>query len=104
MHEQFSNAFYSSDAWQRCRRAYRSMRGGLCERCLASGLITPGTQVHHKKPITPENLSDPSVTLDFSNLMLLCDSCHKKIHRELDAGARRWLVDDDGKIISRENF
>lgn len=101
MHDQFSNTFYSSQAWQNCRRAYKSYRGGLCERCLTMGLYTPGTEVHHKIPLTPDNLADPDVTLNFQNLMLLCDSCHKAVHRELENITRRWSVDADGKIFSR---
>ena len=40
--------FYSSRAWRDCRDAYARSVGGLCERCRAKGLITPGTEVHHK--------------------------------------------------------
>ena len=54
MHNQFANGFYGSQQWKNCRRAFRNAKGGLCEACLAKGLITPGAEVHHKIPLTPE--------------------------------------------------
>lgn len=80
MHEQFAQRLYNSYAWQRCREAYTRQRGGLCERCLAEGKITPGTEVHHRTRITPENLDDPAVTLNPENLELLCEECHQREH------------------------
>lgn len=80
MHEQFANGFYSSMAWRKCREAFRQYRGGLCERCLARGLIVPGTEVHHKRRLTRENLHDPAVTLNWDNLELLCAPCHDEEH------------------------
>lgn len=54
---------------------------GLCERCLAKGLYTPGKVVHHKIHLTPENISDPRVALGWENLQLLCQDCHAAVHR-----------------------
>lgn len=33
--------FYSTWAWRNCRALYIKSVGGLCERCLAKGLINP---------------------------------------------------------------
>ena len=96
MHEQFANAFYSSTAWKNARRAYWQKRGGLCERCLARGIVQPGDQVHHKTPLTPENIHDPRIALDERNLELLCRGCHEMQH-----GARRWRVDAAGAVEIR---
>ena len=82
MHQQFANAFYGSRQWKECRKAYRQMRGGLCEACAVRGLIVPGTEVHHKRPLTPENINDPRVTLDWGNLELLCQACHESRHQQ----------------------
>lgn len=87
--------FYSSKAWQDCRNAYASSKGGLCELCLARGIYTPGEIVHHKIHLTPQNFSDPSIALDFSNLQLLCRDCHAKQHN----GGRRYRVDELGRVI-----
>ena len=79
--------------------AYIKSRAGLCERCLAVGLYSPGTQVHHKVRLTPENIHDPSVTLSWSNLELLCDECHHQEHeRRQTERRRRYHVDEDGAL------
>lgn len=95
MHNQFANGFYGSQAWKKCRTAYRQYRGGLCERCLARGLIVPGTEVHHKQYLTPDNLSDPAITLSWDNLELLCQACHDAEH-EHDVQLRR--TDANGHV------
>lgn len=95
MHAQFANAFYGSQAWKKCRADYRQYRGGLCERCLAKGLIVPGTDVHHKQHLTPDNLSDPAVTLSWANLELLCKPCHDAEHEQ---AARLTRTDADGHV------
>jgi len=86
VHEQFANGFYRSTPWEKCRTEFRKAKGGLCERCLARGIINAGSkknplQVHHKIRLTPENLNDPSITLNWDNLELLCKDCHKAEHR-----------------------
>jgi len=88
--------FYSSKAWQDCRNAYASMRGGLCEQCLAIGLYKPGEIVHHKKHLTAENYNDPSIALSFDNLELLCRDCHGKAHSN-----KRYKVDEMGRVVFR---
>lgn len=89
----FAAAFYVSRAWQRTREAYAVSRSGLCERCAARGLVVPGTQVHHRVRLTPDNLSDARVTLAWSNLELLCDECHRREHDH-----RQWRADADGHV------
>ena len=102
MHGQFANGFYGSQAWKACRQAYRKAKGGLCEACLANGLYNAGSkamplQVHHKIELTPENISDPSITLNWDNLQLLCKECHDAQHQS----DRRWSVDEAGHVVAR---
>lgn len=92
----FSDDFYVSPAWRKCREAYMQSVGMLCERCLKKGLIVPGDDVHHKIRLTPENISDPSVSLNFDNLECLCRDCHLKEHRKIQD--RRWTVDEYGRV------
>ena len=92
----FATTFYTSRAWANTRAAYRKSVGGLCERCLANGLIVPGEIVHHKIPISPENIDDPNITLNFDNLQLVCRQCHADIHRRRE---KRYKVDEDGRVI-----
>ena len=91
----FARKFYVSSEWIRCREAYAKSKGWLCERCLAKGLYTPGTQVHHKIRLTPDNLRDPSVSLNWDNLELLCTECHHEEHR----GRKRWETDEMGHVL-----
>ena len=93
----FAHNFYSSWEWIRCRRDFANSRSHLCERCLAKGLITIGTEVHHKIRLTPENILNPEVALNWDNLELLCRDCHQAEHRHAE---RRWsgMSDADGHI------
>lgn len=95
---EFAESFYKSKAWQDCRAAYVKRVGGLCERCLASGIYSSGEIVHHKTHLTPENISDPEIALGFDNLELLCRDCHGNEHRGFE---RRWTVDECGRIEAK---
>lgn len=89
--------FYNSKAWKDTREAYKRSVGGLCERCLKQGLYVPGEIVHHKIHLTSDNVNDPSVTLNYDNLELVCRDCHGQIHR----GPRRWRVDPEtGRVLA----
>jgi 5-methylcytosine-specific restriction endonuclease McrA len=89
---------YSSPAWKRVRKEYYERVGGLCEDCLARGIITPGDEVHHKIFITPANMHDPSIALNPDNLVLLCKQCHAKRHGHV----KRYKVSPDGRVIVLE--
>lgn len=100
MAKEFAKAFYSSKTWQDCREAYAKSKKYLCENCLAKGLYSPGEIVHHIEELTPENINDPNVTLNFNNLRLVCCKCHALEH---GAGkGKRYLITDDGRVIPRE--
>lgn len=91
----FAKVFYKSKAWQRTRAAYAASVGNLCEDCLRAGVIKSGEIVHHKRPLTPDNISDPAVTLSFDNLELLCRDCHARRH----GNQKRYRVDPMGRVI-----
>lgn len=90
-----ANAFYGSVEWQRTREAYKKFRKGLCEKCLAKGLYSPGEIVHHKIHVTAETLDNPEILTGFDNLELLCRKCHAEEH-----GGRvmRYEVDPMGRV------
>ena len=94
----FAESFYLSKAWKETRKAYAKSRGNLCERCLAKGLYVPGEIVHHRVHLTPENISDPGVSLSWDNLELLCRDCHGEEHRSVP---RRYKVDDLGRVTAK---
>lgn len=73
----------------------------MCERCLARGVIEPGSkdrplEVHHKIPLTPENVKNPDIALGWDNLELLCKTCHEQ---EKERRAKRWRIGPNGKVI-----
>lgn len=95
MARDFARAFYSSETWNQCRTGYKKSVGGLCERCLAKGLYTPGEIVHHKIHLTPANVREESVALNWANLELLCRDCHAAEHKKQ---SRRFVVDEYGRV------
>lgn len=98
MRDPFARQFYSSGAWADCREAYRKSVGNLCESCLKMGQISPVDEVHHKIRLTPQNIDDPNVTLNWKNLEALCEKCHKLAHKK----KRRWIVGEDGELTIRD--
>ena len=50
--------------------------------------------MHHKIPLTPENVTDPEITLNWDNLMLLCRECHAAVHKP----QKRYTVDELGRV------
>ena len=94
----FSMKFYKTSAWRDCRNGYAAYRGHLCERCLRRGMLTHGEIVHHKIELTPENIDDPEITMNYNNLELLCRPCHAEVHDQR-IKRRRFTIGPDGEII-----
>lgn len=92
----WAEAFYKSRAWQDCRDGYARRRGYLCESCLAKGIYRPGEIVHHKVPLTKENIHDPEIALSWDNLELLCRDCHAERHNKTK---RRYHIGNDGEVV-----
>ncbi len=93
----FARQFYSSAAWKGCRGAYASSKRGLCEVCLSKGLYVPAEIVHHKIELTPDNIDDPNITLNWNNLQCLCRECHAAAH----GSQKRWKVDENGRVTAK---
>lgn len=75
MAQDWSKPFYNSEQWLKCKTAYLQSRNYVCERCGRLAVI-----VHHKKHITPANVNDPNITLNWDNLMAVCQECHNALH------------------------
>ena len=95
--KEYAREFYSSTAWKNTRAAYAKSKGGLCENCLSKGIYKAGEIVHHTIHLTPENINDPSVSLNWDNLCLLCRDCHAQIH---DGRKRRYKIDELGHVTA----
>lgn len=100
MAREFAKSFYSSKAWQDCRNEYAKRAHHLCEECLRKGIYTPGVIVHHIEELTPLNINNPEVALNYNNLELLCRSCHGEEHGH--GKDRRYSFNADGKIFLKK--
>lgn len=87
--------FYSSLAWKQLREYVKKRDKYLCVDCLKKGKLTSAEEVHHVVTLTPENISDPSISLNEELLVSLCRECHQARH---GARARRYKVDDFGRV------
>jgi len=96
--KEYAKTFYKSRAWEQCRNAYIKKTGGLCEGCLKKGQYNPAQIVHHKIHITPQNINEPSITLNFDNLEALCRFCHAEKHSN---SVKRFVVDELGRVVAR---
>lgn len=65
---------------------------GKCERC--GGV---GEKVHHQIRLTLSNLGDIIVSLDQSNLELLCNDCYNTKHDRFNK--QKIMFDKDGNFI-----
>ena len=102
----FAKSFYTSTAWANCREAYAKSKSNLCERCLKLGQYSPGEIVHHKVHLTPDNIGDARITLDWNNLELLCRQCHAEEHEEeykqRNKSQKRYKIDEYGRVIATD--
>lgn len=94
--QDWAKFFYKSKQWQRVRDYVMKRDQWLCQDCLKKGKYVPAEEVHHIVPLKPENITDPSITLDENNLVALCRECHKARH---GARERRYSVDEYGRVI-----
>jgi len=98
MAQQFAKKLYNSAKWKRCRAAYIAKVYGICERCGESGYI-----VHHKVALNSRNIDDCWVTLNHSNLELLCVECHNKEHMTTcSATVEGLMFDSSGQLVRCE--
>jgi len=87
--------FYRSTPWKTCRLAFIRSKLGICEICGCSieytdekGIKHNGKRaiVHHRIPISDENMNDIDITLNFDNLELLCLDCHNSLTGDMTMG------------------
>lgn len=106
----FAAQFYHSAAWKGARQLAWDRAHGLCERCGAKGEVVPADVVHHKVPLSVDNINDPDVTVNPDNLVALCHECHTEVHQQLGIGAMNGRLveeprvgfDSEGNVIRLE--
>lgn len=100
----FAKRFYKSKAWQDVRALVLERAHGLCEECAERGDVVLADVVHHKTPLSVDNMDDLSVTLSPDSLVALCNDCHTKAHRELGIGALNGKERHDETSEQRVRF
>lgn len=100
MAREFTNGFYSSAAWIKCREGFMESKLWICQMCGLPGANT----AHHIIHINEENINDPEVTLNWKNLMALHHDCHNKIHGKHQEVCREDVMFDPltGQLIKRK--
>lgn len=91
---EFAQSLYKSKAWQKCRYGFLASKNWTCERC--GGLATIA---HHKKHVSPQNVNDLAITMNWDNLEALCMDCHNVEHMSKGTIAKGLMFTADGDII-----
>ena len=91
----YARGFYQSRAWRTTQAAYMASQHYVCERCGSLARI-----VHHVRHITPQNINDMAVTLDWANLEALCMECHNAEHMSSEGISGGLRFDHEGNITA----
>lgn len=95
MAKEYAKKFYRSKQWLKCRESYISTVFGMCEHCGEAGYICD-----HIEEITPDNINDPSITLNHENLQYLCLSCHnRKTFGKYEPTREDVMFDENGDLV-----
>ena len=97
--QKWAEDFYYRKTWRKCRESYKKSVQGICERCGGIAKV-----VHHKTHLTPDNISDPTITLAYANLEALCQDCHNREHHGGNAPDLGYSYDEDGNIVYAPHF
>ena len=100
MAKDFAKSFYASKAWTKLRQKVVEDNFYICSKC-HKAFESRDLIVHHVAELTPLNINDPSVTLNYKNLILVCRDCHNEIHGYYTEGEteNKFTYDDDGNIV-----
>jgi|SRR5665648_8643 len=89
--------FYASLAWIECRLSFMGTKFFICNRCEGAATIA-----HHTTYLTPNNISDPEISLNHDRLEALCHDCHTKEHLGKGGAVVEGLMfDDSGQLIKK---
>ena len=63
-----------------------------CELCEKEGRVTLASEVHHIQPIEDAFFSwqQEGLAYNYANLMAVCSSCHKKLHKEMGRSGKEY--------------
>lgn len=92
MADDWAKAFYASARWKKFRLALIRERGMRCEKCGRTFLLESDIEAHHVEELTPANVTDPFVTLNPDNILLLCKDCHNAQHERYTHKANKRVT------------
>lgn len=93
MAEPWAARFYNGKAWRALRGRLIAERNYICEECGGNFALEPSRLVgHHKKELTPENITDINISLNPANIKIICKECHDKEHERFAYGGGRRTV------------
>lgn len=94
MAQPWAEWFYDSKEWEACRNGFMESKYYICERCGGVAKIC-----HHKIYLTPANINDPNITLNWDNLEALCQDCHTREHLTGEICVEGLQFDGEGNLI-----
>ena len=95
--DRIKNFYKNSKAWKAARWECIIRCNGLCQRCGKTG-----KEVHHKIPLTLDNIDIPEIALGQDNLEFLCTSCHDAERRKYEPVREDVMFDSQGNLIQRK--
>lgn len=88
-------SFLDSKAWKITRKQILHDALYTCEECYERA-----EEVHHKEPLTDDNVNDWNISLNPKNLQALCTSCHsKKTNGYTGDVTEGYIFSEDGQVI-----
>lgn len=99
MAKDFAKDFYNSTVWRKTAKLYKQSKLGICERC---GRPHNKMIVHHIIELTPENINNPDINLNWDNLELLCIDCHNREHFQKYSSTREDVCfNERGELVKK---
>lgn len=96
MAKEWARPFYKSKEWRIMRRFILDRDLFTCEEC-----GDRATEVHHEIELTPQNINDPTITLNPNLLHSLCHDCHTAITKKSAACDTGFFFDETGQLTPR---
>jgi 5-methylcytosine-specific restriction endonuclease McrA len=94
MAKSWAQAFYKSKPWRNVRDEVRRRDQYTCHDCGGRAV-----EVHHVIELTPDNIHDPNIALNPTNLMSLCGDCHKKRTQKIADVRDGYTFDENGQVV-----
>lgn len=93
MAKAYAESFYNGTIWRKVSKSFMKSKYYICEIC-----GKPARICHHVIPITPKNIHDPNITLNWENFSCLCQDCHNKHHMSSPECKNGLIFDEKGDL------